>query len=126
GSYCDVDEFCPPDRTATTPNDPEAYFLTQLSPSMAVQWQWQNTNPLSCTRQPNGQVTCVSDHPQGFEFCDNASVVDRDGVTYVNSEDGNIYAVRQGGILRENLFLQLAIGAAYTPVSMTSDGKLIT
>jgi hypothetical protein len=126
GSYCNDDTFCPPDRTANAPNDPEIYFLTQLSPNLNVQWQWQNTNPLSCTRQPNGQVTCVSDHPHGFEFCVNAAVVDRNGVTYVNSEDGNVYAVRQGGTLRDHLFLDLAIGAAYTPISMTSDGKIIT
>jgi len=126
GSYCNDDVICPPDRTATYPNDPEAYFLTQLSPNMNVQWRWQNTNQLSCTRQPNGSVTCVSDHPQGFEFCVNAAVVDRNGVTYVNSEDGNVYVVRQGGTLRESLFLDLAIGAAYTPVSMFADGKLLT
>jgi hypothetical protein len=126
GSYCNVDAYCPPDRTANAPSDPEAYFLTQLSPSLNVEWQWQNTNPLSCTRQTNGQVTCVSDHPNGFEFCVNAAVVDRNGVTYVNSEDGNLYVVNQGGTLRESLFLNLALGAAYTPVSMTSDGKVIT
>lgn len=126
GSYCNDDTICPPDRSATTPNDPEIYFLTQLSPNLSRQWQWRNTNTLSCTRQSNGQVTCVSDHPNGFEFCDNASVVDRNGNTYVNSEDGNVYVVRQGGTLKDHLFLNLAIGAAYTPVSMTSDGKIIT
>lgn len=126
GSYCNDEAFCPSDRTATTPNDPEIYFLTQLSANLSREWQWQNTNPLSCTRQPNGSVTCVNDHPAGFEFCDNASVVDRNGNTYVNSEDGNVYVVRQGGTLKDHLFLNLAIGAAYTPVSMTSDGKIIT
>jgi hypothetical protein len=126
GSYCNDDTLCPPDRTANTPNDPEAYFLTQLSSNLNVQWRWQNTNTLSCTRQTNGQVTCVSDHPNGFEFCVNAAVVDRNGVTYVNSEDGNVYVVRQGGTLREHLFLDLALGAAYTPVSMFADGKLLT
>ncbi len=126
GSYCNDDTICPPDRSATTPNDPEIYFLTQLSPSLHPEWQWQNANPLSCTRQPNGHVTCVNDHPNGFEFCDNASVVDRNGVSYVNSEDGNVYVVRQGGTLKDHLFLNLAIGAAYTPSTMTSDGKIFT
>jgi len=126
GSYCNDDTICPPDRSATTPNDPEIYFLTQLSPSLHREWQWQNTNQLSCTRQPSGQVTCVNDHPNGFEFCVNAAVVDRNGVTYVNSEDGNVYVVRQGGTLKDHLFLNLAIGAAYTPLSMTSDGKTFT
>ncbi|HEX3553282.1 MAG TPA: hypothetical protein VIA62_08635 [Thermoanaerobaculia bacterium] len=126
GSYCNDNTICPPDRSATTPNDPEIYFLTQLSPSLHREWQWQNTNQLSCTRQPNGQVTCVNDHPNGFEFCVNAAVVDRNGVTYVNSEDGNVYVVRQGGTLKDHLFLNLAIGAAYTPLSMTSDGKVFT
>jgi len=126
GSYCNDPSLCPPDRTASTPSDPEAYFLTQLSPNLTAEWTWHNTNQLSCTRQPNGQVTCVSDHPQGFEFCVNAAVVDAHGVTYVNSEDGNLYVVQQGGTLRESLFLDLALGAAYTPVSMTSDGKIVT
>src|SRR5262249_57406389 len=50
GSYCNDPNVCPEDRSATTPNDPEAYFITQLSSTLNVQWKFQNTNTLSCTR----------------------------------------------------------------------------
>ena len=52
--------------------------------------------------------------------------VDARGVVYVNSEDGHLYAINQGGTLRERLFLQLALGAAYTPLSLGADGKIYT
>jgi outer membrane protein assembly factor BamB len=126
GSYCGVEQFCPSDRTATTPNDPEAYFITQLNHNMNVEWKFQNTNTLSCTRQANGSVTCVDDHPNGFEWCVNAFGIDRNGVVYANSEDGNIFAINQGGTLRQKMFLQLALGAAYTPLTIGPDGKIYT
>jgi hypothetical protein len=126
GSYCDVESFCPSDRTATHPNYPEQYFLTQLSPTMGVEWQWQNTNTQSCTRDSTGNVTCVSDHPNGFEFCVNIMAIAGDGTVFANSEDGNTYAILQGGILRDNLFQQLALGAAYTPASIGSDGRIFS
>jgi hypothetical protein len=124
GSYCDVEAFCPGDRTATHPNYPEAYFITQLSPTMTVEWKWQNTNSLSCTRNPDGSVTCVDDHPNGFEWCVNGMAIDSDGTVYNNSEDGNMYAILQGGILRDKIFQQLAVGAAYTPASIGGEGRI--
>lgn len=124
GSYCDVEEFCPGDRTATHPSYPEAYFITQLSPSMSVEWKWQNTNPLACTRDANGNVSCVSDHPHGFEWCVNGMAIDSNGVVFANSEDGNMYAIAQGGILRDHFFQQLAVGAAYTPATIGGDGRI--
>ena len=63
GSYCFDERFCPNDRTAASPGSPEAYFITQLDRDLNVEWRWQNTNPLSCTRDADGQVSCVSDHP---------------------------------------------------------------
>lgn len=126
GSYCGVEQFCPSDRTATTPNDPEAYFITQLNHNMNVEWKFQNTNTLSCTRQADGSVTCVDDHANGFEWCVNAFGIDRNGVVYANSEDGNIFALNQGGTLKQKMFLQLALGAAYTPLTIGPDGKIYT
>ncbi len=126
GSYCDVEAYCPADRTATHPNYPEAYFITQLNPSMGIEWQWQNTNPLSCSRDSSGNVTCVNDHPNGFEFCVNVMAIAGDGTVFANSEDGNMYAVRQGGTIRDHIFQQLALGAAYTPAAIASDGKIIS
>ena len=124
GSYCGVEAFCPSDRTATNPTYPEAYFITQLNHNMNVEWRFQNTNTLSCSRDANGNVTCVSDHPFGFEWCVNAFVVDSNSTLYANSEDGNLFAILQGGTLRDKIFQQLALGAAYTPTSIGSDGKI--
>jgi hypothetical protein len=124
GSYCDDETACPPDRTGTNPAFPEAYFMTRLNSGLQVEWRWQNSNPLSCTRDAHGQVSCVSDHPAGFECCVNAPAVDRNGVVYSNSEDGNVYVIRNDGTLREHLFLDLALGAAYTPLSIALDGKI--
>jgi outer membrane protein assembly factor BamB len=69
-------------------------------------------------------VTCVDDHPNSFEWCVNAFVIDSNGVVYVNSEDGNLFAIFQGGTLKQKIFQQLALGAAYTPTSLGSDGKI--
>jgi outer membrane protein assembly factor BamB len=125
GSYCGVEAFCPEDRTAENSNGyPEAYFVSSLSPSLTLEWSFQNTNTLSCTRQPDGSVTCVSDHPRGFEWCVNAPAVDSHGVTYANSEDGNMFALNPDGTLKKKIFQQLAIGAAYTPASLGADGKI--
>jgi hypothetical protein len=57
--------------------------------------------------------------------------VDMNGTVYVNSEDGNMYMLPQGhsGVFTQaggNIFLNLAIGAAYTPLSIGPDGKLYT
>jgi hypothetical protein len=107
------------------------YFITQLDPNMNIEWQFQNTNTESCSRNANGSLTCVSDHPNSFEWCINMPAVDRNGTVYANSEDGNMYMLPQGhsGVFTQaggNIFLNLAIGAAYTPLSIGPDGKLYT
>ena len=124
GSYCDDPAICPTNRTASDPGNPEAFYMTQLSSNLVPEWQYQNTNALACTRDPGGQVTCVSNHPHGFEWCINSPAVDGNGVVYANSEDGNLYTINQGGGLRDRLFLQLALGASYTPLSIGEDGRI--
>ena len=89
------------------------FFITQLSSSLGVEWQFKST-------------TIAPDNPNGFEWCINAPAVDSNGLVYANSEDGNIYAINQGGTLRKKIFLRIAIGAAYTPLSIAPDGKLYT
>ena len=76
-------------------------------------------------------MQCVSDHPEGFEWCVNTPVVDGNGVVYANSEDGRLYAIGQGheGVFTapaQSLFLNLAIGAAYTPLSLQPNGRILT
>ena len=126
GSYCNDDTVCPPDRTASNPGYPEAYFVSSLSPNLTLEWAFQNTNTFACTRQPNGSVTCDDGtaNPNGFEWCVNAPAIDSNGVTYANSEDGNLFAINPDGSLKQKIFQQLAIGAAYTPASIGGDGKI--
>jgi hypothetical protein len=100
------------------------YFITQLDPNLNVEWQVQNTNINACGRDANGQIFCVPQQPNGFEWCVNAPAVDAAGNVFVNSEDGNIYQLGQPGYVRQKLFLQLALGAAYTPVSIGPDGRI--
>jgi hypothetical protein len=92
------------------------YYITQLDPNLQIEWQFQNTNP---------------NLPNGFEWCINMPAVDANGSVYVNSEDGSIYVLPQGhtGIFTQpssSLFLNSAVGAAYTPLSIGPDGKLYT
>jgi hypothetical protein len=102
----------------------EAYYITQLDQNMKVQWQFKSTNTQSCNRNADGTLSCLSDHPNGFEWCVNGHLVDAKGVVYANSEDGNLYAISQGGILKDKIFQQLALGAAYTPASMDQRGRI--
>ncbi len=127
GSYCNDPTFCPTDRTATNPGYPEQFFVSSLSPDLStINWRFQSTNTLSCSTLPNGTFSCVSDHPNGFEWCVNAPAVDVNGTVYFNSEDGNLYVVDRNGKLVRRVFTQLAIGAAYTPLSIGPDGKIYT
>jgi hypothetical protein len=124
GSYCFDETYCPSDRNTYAPDYPEAYFITQLTPNLAVEWQYQSHNTQSCSRDANGNVTCVSDHPSFFEWCVNAPAVDSKGTVFVNSEDGWLYSIGQGGVVKDKIFQQLALGAAYTPASLGTDGKI--
>jgi hypothetical protein len=126
GSYCYNPNFCPSDRSADAlPDDPERYYVTQLDAGFNVQWRYQAVNHDSCVRDASGNVSCaLNTHPAGFEWCVNAPVVDAKGVVYANSEDGWLYAIKQGGALRDKIFQQLAVGAAYTPTSLGADGRI--
>ncbi len=100
------------------------FYITELDAQLRVLWQFASTNPRSCERRPDGSIACVSDHPNGFEWCINAPAVDRDGTVYANSEDGNVYAITSNGQLRDALFLDRALGAAYTPIALDRQGRV--
>lgn len=51
-------------------------------------------------------------------------MVDASWVVYANSEEGNLYVINQGSTLKQRIFQQLYLGAAYTPPSLGSDGKI--
>jgi len=104
------------------------YYIRQLDANLRSEWSYQSANTMSCGVGDDGTKTCVSDHPHGFEWCINAPAVDKDGTVYVNSEDGNVYAIPQGGsaTATKSIFLNQAVGAAYTPVVLDQKGRIIT
>ena len=108
----------------TTDPDPGPYWISLLDDTLQPLWQFQNTEHDSCVHAPDGAVTCTTDHPNGFEWCVNAPAVDRDGVVYANSEDGNLYAIAPNGDLRDRLLLDRALGASYTPLSIDHAGRI--
>ena len=124
GSYCGDPNWCPVARTTADLLGPESFFVTQFDPNLNIEWTFQNTNTQSCVRQPDGSLSCQTTHPNGFEWCVNAPLVDATGTVYANSEDGNLYAIGQGGVLVDKMFQQLALGAAYTPASIDSSGRI--
>jgi len=103
------------------------FYIRQLSADLrTIEWTFQSTNTQSCRRDADGNLSCVSNHPHGFEWCINAPAVDAAGDVYANSEDGKLYVIGQGGIERGSLFTNLALGAAYTPLALGPDGKIYT
>lgn len=111
GAYCGQQG-----NPVCTPTLAGPYYITQLDANLKVEWQFQST-------------TIDSNHPNGYEWCVNAPVIDSDGVVYVNSEDGNVYSIAKGNVgvfttPLQKIFLKLALGAAYTPLSVGPDGKL--
>ena len=100
------------------------FYITALDAALQPIWKFQSTNSFSCTRQPDASVMCYGDHPNGFEWCINAVAVDRDGTVYANSEDGTTYAITANGQLRDAIFLDQALGAAYTPVALDRAGRV--
>ncbi|HJZ83861.1 MAG TPA: hypothetical protein VKN99_01770 [Polyangia bacterium] len=106
------------------------YLIVQLDRNLRPEWRFTSTNTVSCQRPPDSPPgappVCMDDHPNGFEWCINAPVVDRQGTVYVNSEDGNVYAIGQGGIEKQRLFLDMAVGAAYTPLAIDGRGLIYT
>jgi outer membrane protein assembly factor BamB len=121
GSYCNNPAFCPPVRTAASP---EAYYVTQLSADLVPEWRYRNVNTNICSRGTDGLVTCSPGDPNGFELSVNAPLVDGNGVVYATSVDGNLYVVNQGGGLRTSVFLDTTLGAAPTPISINGTGEL--
>ncbi|HEY2745455.1 MAG TPA: hypothetical protein VGL86_12555, partial [Polyangia bacterium] len=100
------------------------YYITQLDANMNVEWHFQNTNTKSCSWDAHHTLHCVDDHPNGFEWCINAPAIDTNGTIYAGGEDGVLYAIGQGGVDLGHLFLSMAIGSSYTPISVDHLGRL--
>jgi hypothetical protein len=54
----------------------------------------------------------------------NAPAIDKDGNVVSNAEDGHVYVIGQGGVLKSQTFLNQALGAAYTPTAIDSRGRI--
>ncbi len=100
------------------------FYITQLGEDLRPEWQFLHTDTQSCVRDDTGQLVCVSDHPNGFEWCINAPAVDADGTVYALNENGRVYAIRQGGTMRDSFFLERTLGAAYTPLAVDAQGRI--
>jgi hypothetical protein len=100
------------------------FYVTQLSKDLEVEWKFQNTSTEACAKQPDGTIECVDIDQLGIEWCVNAPAVDARGNVYANAEDGYVYQIGQGGVLKTQTFLSQALGAAYTPISLDSQGRV--
>lgn len=106
------------------------FYLTQLSRDLEIEWQFQNTSTQACVRHPDGSLTCSDTSPDGetheggFEWCVNAPAVDSRGNVFANAEDGFVYQIGQGGVLKTQTFLNQALGAAYTPIALDPSGRI--
>jgi outer membrane protein assembly factor BamB len=94
-------------------------FITQLDPHFNVEWQYRNPSRIAC----HAENDC-DEETYGFEFCVNAPAVDVRGTVYANSEDGVLYAIRQGGVLLDRLPLGAPEGSAYTPLAIDNQGRV--
>jgi hypothetical protein len=118
-NHYDTGNYCYPEKgievskkvCVIAPKGP--YYITQLDPNMNMEWQFKN-------------MSTDATHNNGFEWCINAPAVDLFGNVYANSEDGNLYVIKQGGLSLGQIFLNQALGAAYTPLSLGPDGRIYT
>jgi hypothetical protein len=101
------------------------YNITQVGATLQKQWSYTGTNTYSCVRNSANALACVSDHPDGFEWCVNAAAIDVNGTVYANSEDGRAYAILQNGTVAQSRFLLQSLGA-YTPVTVDGQGRTYT
>ena len=113
GAFCEPNPSVPVSQQVFVDAPKGPYYITQVNTNMGVEWQFKNTST-------------DATHNNGFEWCINAPAIDAVGNVYVNSEDGNLYVLQQGGSLLGNIFLNQALGAAYTPLSLGPDGKIYT
>jgi len=106
GSYCNNPTYCPKAK-------PGPYYITQLDANLSIQWQFQDP-------------TKAKGHPDGYEWCVNAPAVDSRGTVFANSEDGNLYGIRQGGKGGQRTFMSQVLDAGYTPLSLDNNGLIYT
>jgi hypothetical protein len=110
--------YCNFSNPVCTPVPSGPYYVSQLDANLNVEWSFQNT-------------TFDNDHPNGYEWCVNAPVIDSNGIVYATSEDGHVYSIPQGNTgpftqWKQKIFLLEALGAAYTPMAIGDHGEEYT
>jgi hypothetical protein len=111
-------------------NSSGPFNVTQLSKDLVPEWSYQNPSTQACVRRTDGVLVCSDTSPDGethaggFEWCVNAPAVDAQGNVFANAEDGFVYQIGQGGVLKSQTFLNQALGAAYTPISFDKGGRI--
>ena len=105
-----------------TTNGP--FYMTRLDANLKVEWNFKNPSTDTCERRASGQVACINtgQHPDGFDWCVNAPIVDRAGNVYGLNEDGFVYVIDSAGHERERVFLGKTLFAAYTPIAIDFRG----
>ena len=114
------------DNHYTSPDGNESYFVTSLDANLQPEWSFHATNTQSCSGVNPREKVCVDDHPEGFEWCVNQPAVDAAGTLFLNSEDGTLYAFDTTGAVVGRIFLDTALGAAYTPIALGPGGIVYT
>jgi hypothetical protein len=114
------------DNYYSSPDGIASYEVSSLNANLEEEWSFLATNTESCVRQPSGTILCVDDHPEGFEWCVNQPALDAAGTAFLNGEDGVLYAFDREGHVVGEIFLDTALGAAYTPLSIGGDGIVYT
>jgi hypothetical protein len=113
GAFCEPIPGLPVSEMVCVDASKGPYHITQMDPNMQVEWKFKNTST-------------DSTHNNGFEWCINAPARDLLGNVFANSEDGNLYVIKQGGNALGQILLDQAVGAAYTPLSLGHDGRIYT
>jgi outer membrane protein assembly factor BamB len=109
--------------TATQEDGP--YSITRLKQNLEVDWRYVHAETQDCHRDPNGDIICDgAEHPNGFEWCINAPAIDSAGTVYALNENGKLYAIDRTGVLKDSVFLERTLGAAYTPLALDADGRI--
>jgi len=109
--------------TATQEEGP--YKITRLGASLGVEWSYTHVETENCRRDANGDIICDGEpHPNGYEWCINAPAVDAEGTVYALNENGKLYAIDRNGAVKESVFLERTLGAAYTPLALDAEGRI--
>jgi hypothetical protein len=82
----------------------------RLDANLVAERKFQRTSADRCHRLPGGSLQCVSDRPEGFEWCVNVPASTGTASSIANSDDGRLHAIGQGqhGVFtkrRQTLFL---------------------